>query len=192
MTDFVHKLRQAQEGNQEALEHLVQEFGWVVNNECRQFFLATPAELSSADLRQEIWLRIWSKLDRFDIQDGALTLPKFTSWLRIVSKRVILSLVEKRYAQRRKPQVAVISMDKIDVKDDGKTASYIFRQEDQRQKIRDAIEALSTEEMKKIIVMRFFDNLSLKQIACRLQISVDQVRYRFQSAMRELEATVSS
>jgi RNA polymerase sigma factor (sigma-70 family) len=191
MSDLQSKLNQALEGDQQAVEQIIREFGWVVDQECRRFCLAAPADLSVSDARQEIWLKIWSRLDGFEPADPDFARPQFANWIRTLSNRVILGLIEKRNAKRRSPEGRIFSLENVELEAHDRTASSIVNDEEQREKLHDAIESLSSAESKKIVVMCFHEGLSLRQIAGRLSISYDQVRYRFHAALRELELTIN-
>lgn len=191
MNDFLKRLKQAQMGDLSSLEHLVHEFGWVVDQECRRVLLGATADLSVSDLRQETWLKICRKLDRFDPFDLGFARPQFANWLRTLSRRVALELIQKRDAKCRKPDEKVVSLGVLDPKGNVKTASSILKEGEQLAELHNAINSLSSVDLRQVITLCFFDELSLKQIAERLELSYDQVRYRFHSAIRELEESIN-
>ncbi|MBI3467782.1 MAG: sigma-70 family RNA polymerase sigma factor, partial [Planctomycetes bacterium] len=67
------------------------------------------------------------------------------------------------------------------------TPSANVRSEEQDQLVRAALDRIPDTTDRQIVQLRFFDGLSLRQIAERLKLGYDQVRERYHRGMQRLE-----
>lgn len=104
-----------------------------------------------------------------------------------------------RKAQRRRPPQKIVRLQQaptgastsqgsaIDPADSELSPSQNVQADEQARRVRDRLARLPDPTDREIVRLRFFEGLSLRQIADRLQLSYDQVRDRYQHSMRRLE-----
>ena len=146
------------------------------------------------DLWQETLLRAWRTRQSFTWQG----MPAFRRWLLTIADRTIADhrdhfLAQKRTAQRTQSL-------------DGEGGSTLdpwssttpSRLASERERARLMAEALATldDEVRDVVQLRLFDELSLEEIAERLQLGISAVRHRFRKGaesyarrLRVLEST---
>ncbi len=191
MGNFTDQLASAQDGDRQSLEAIIADFGWVVDAECYKFVSNFRSDVSVSDLKQEVWMKIWGHIEQFQYSDPQYAKGQFVAWLRTVAKRVVLSLDRKARNQTRLPRHGLASLDgashDMPTRDYTASPSSVVAGIEEANRLRMAVQSLSSEEMKSVIRYCFFDGLSLKQVADRLDLTYDQVRYRFHTALQELE-----
>jgi RNA polymerase sigma factor (sigma-70 family) len=191
MGNFTDQLASAQNGDRPSLEAIIADFGWVVDSECYKYLSNFGSDISVSDLKQEVWVRIWGHIDQFQYSDPQYAQGQFVAWLRTVSKRVVLSLDRKARNQTRSPRHGLASLDDarhdMPTRDDAASPSSVVAGIEEANRLRKAVHSLSSDEMKSVIRYCFFEGLNLSQVADRLDLTYDQVRYRFHTALQELE-----
>lgn len=191
MGNFTDQLASAQDGDRQSLEAIIADFGWVVDAECYKFVSNFRSDVSVSDLKQEVWMKIWGHIEQFRYSDPQYAKGQFVAWLRTVAKRVVLSLDRKARNQTRLPRHGLASLDgashDMPTRDQAASPSSVVAGIEEANRLRMAVQSLSSEEMKSVIRYCFFDGLSLKQVADLLDLTYDQVRYRFHTALQELE-----
>lgn len=157
-----------------------------------------PALLQHAsedDLWQETLLRAWRTRQSFAWQG----MPAFRRWLLAIAEHVIGDhrdhfTAQKRAAARTQPFAGG---------DDSAawepwSSTTPSRLVSERERARLMIEALTVldDELRDVVRMRLFDELSLEEIASRLQLGISAVRHRFRRGaeayarkLRVLEST---
>lgn len=197
MPTFLETLQRAQDGDEVALEVLMNDFGRVVQCECRDARDWMDASTSHADVMQEVWIRVWSRIEQFR-GDGAgddeeivrLVLKK---WLRQTTRNVLRSLITRNRAARRYPRNGVGSLTdsaagRLPASGD-ETPSGVVGREEESGRVRAAIGVLD-EESQTVITKHVDEGLTFAQIAEQMELSADQVRYRFHQALKKLEASL--
>jgi RNA polymerase sigma factor (sigma-70 family) len=115
----------------------------------------------------------------------------FRSWLRRIVERLGLNSLRSRHAQRRNPSGNLGRLDstppEVEPAATDTPPARRAEQVEQGRLIRQAVERLPDEEDRTIVRLRFFDGLSLRQIALRLGRNFEQLRQRFHAALRRLE-----
>jgi RNA polymerase sigma factor (sigma-70 family) len=189
---FSALLREAQAGNKPAVETLLAALRPYLERAVRNFGGSWGAGPGVADLVQEACLRIWRKLDRFQgTQDDGLTRALFLGWVdRLVCRLGQNSLRDHR-ARRRTPPKGLVRLGEAggtggtgEPTANEPTPSWSLRHEEQRQRVRDALDRLPSQVGRAIVRLHFFDGISLREVARRLGLSYDQVRERYQVSMR--------
>jgi len=159
-------------------------------------------EQSVSDLLQGTWLRAWEGLGSFrggtnDEETTAL----LRAWLGQTLRNVHSNDRRARNTKGRKPPPGMVSLNGAALADSTKTTGFDppahastpsanARTKERASTIRDALERLSDPKDREIILLRFFEGLSLAQIARRLQMSYDEVRERFHKSLRRLEPSL--
>lgn len=156
-------------------------------------------EQSVSDLMQETWLRATKGIQGFrggstDDETAAL----FRAWLSRLVKNERSNEKRAANAQRRKRPAGMQAL-RINGGEDSwmpggadppahaSTPSLNLRQEERRQAIQRALEILADPKDREVIQLRFFEELSLAQIAKRLGMTYDDARGRFHRSLRLLE-----
>jgi RNA polymerase sigma factor (sigma-70 family) len=154
---------------------------------------------STSDLAQEAWLRAWQKLSQFQGADtDDETAARFRAWVNRMVQRLGKNAVRHRTAQHRKPPGKLRRLDapppaaqdsqaKLDPAASEPTPSALVAADEQARRVRAALIKLANEIDREILRLRFFDGLSLRQIAERLQWNHEKVRQRYHAALRLLE-----
>jgi RNA polymerase sigma factor (sigma-70 family) len=201
--DGVHALiLRARDGDEqawEALHALVQPY--LLRLARRTLGPAWP-EQSVSDLLQGTWLRAWQGLEGFrggadDDETGLL----FRAWLGRTLRNVSSNDRRARVATRRKPPSGTVSLDAnrpgdstgnpgLDPPADGSTPSANLRAQERNSAIHEALTRFTDVKDREIVRLRFFEEMSLAQIAKRLQVSYDEVRERFHKSLRRLESSL--
>src|SRR6516165_10556226 len=136
-----------------------------------------------ADLAQEAWLRSWQKLDQFQGGgDDSQTLALFRAWLRRIVERLGLNRARDEQAQSRKPPGPLLRLDQpLEAEPAALEPPPAAHAEavERAERVRHALERLPDDTDRAIVRLRFFEGLSLRQVAERLQRNHELVRQRF-------------
>ncbi len=193
MEGFLDTLRLAQTGDESSLRELISRFQADVRGVCFDVRI-DDADLSYSDLQQEVWLRVWCKIDQFvGSPDEQVCLSMFRRWLRITGRNVVLNVMESRQADRRRPEHRPLSLNGLFggscfEPEDSATPSRFVSEQEEVTRIRAAIAAIECPQSRRIIEMRFLKNRTLHEIADELDLSYDQVRERCANGMCRLES----
>lgn len=191
---LLHDLNLARDGDRQAMERLLAALGPHLESLARRY--AEPgAQESVADLVQEAAVRIWQKLAQFQGGEDEQTAAMFHDWLSQLVRNLALDRQRERHAQRREPPGGVLPLQAAGTSEAqppeppaaGPTPSANARTEEQANLIRAALDNLPQVVDREIMRLCFFEGLSLRQIADRLQLSYDKVRERYHHSLRVLE-----
>lgn len=183
-------LKQARAGDRQALDELLLLVRPWLERTARGFAEPDRPDASVSDLVQQAWLRAWQKLDQFrGGADEGQTLALLQAWLGQIVRRLGLNARRDQRAERRRPPGGLASLDgaALDPPADGSRPSANVRAEEQARLIGQALARLEDAEDGEIVRLRFFEGLSLRQIAARLGRNHETVRQRFQAVMKRLE-----
>jgi RNA polymerase sigma factor (sigma-70 family) len=153
---------------------------------------------SVSDLVQEAWLRAWQKLDQFHgAADEAQSLAMFRAWLARIVWRLGLNAARDAGAQQRTPPGKLLRLDGVRAADDslpvldpsasGATPSANVRAAEQTRLVQEALSKLSDPLDRDIIRLRFFEGLSLRQVAHQLECNHETVRQRYHALLGRLQ-----
>lgn len=184
-TSFPKLLAQAKAGNTSALERVMFLYKPTVCNEIRSFQNSLSSDISSQDLEQEVWVRVWTRLPGFmgSPNEEACRLM-FAAWLRLTTRRVGLSIIEKSRAQKRGGDDHPDPLDHP-VAGAGESPSSIVRADESKEALHQAISLLD-DQAAEIVRLHFFADLSMQMVAEKMGLTRDQVRYRIQLALETL------
>ncbi len=188
MEGFLDTLRLAQTGDESSLRELISRFQADVRGVCFDVRI-DDADLSYSDLQQEVWLRVWCKIDQFvGSPDEQVCLSMFRRWLRITGRNVILNVMESRQADRRRPEHRPLSLNGLFggscfEPEDSATPSRCLLEQEEATQVRAAIAAIECPQSRRIIEMRFLKNRTLHEIADELGLTYDQVREHSANAL---------
>ncbi|GBE15685.1 ECF RNA polymerase sigma factor SigW [bacterium BMS3Abin14] len=167
-----------QKGDRDAFTELVSAYQNRIFNFTYQFF---RNEDLAAELTQETFLRVFRFIKRYDPR------KKFSTWIYSIAKNICID--EYRRMKRGK----TVSMDEVPpgaiVRDDGalhlKDPSHISIQMEERMFMEESI-ALLPEKYRTAIILCYFQDLSYREIADVLGISLNLVKVRIFRAKKRL------
>jgi RNA polymerase sigma factor (sigma-70 family) len=184
MSGFLATLREAQAGDPQALRALIDRFRFDVQVVC-QTVEVSGGDLSRADLQQEVWLRVLSRLNQFAGSDNeTICEAMFRKWLRKSGRNVVLNVVEQRQALCRRPEHrpadigARSSSAWAQDPEDSETPSRLAIAREEGLRVRAAIAAIPCPQQRRVVELRFLEQRSLRDIAAELGMTYDQARQR--------------
>lgn len=195
---FQDLVKRAQAGDPSALDQLLAVIRPWLEQLAHNYADPEHPEASSADLVQDAWLRAWQKLDQFQGgDDDEQTFARFRAWVGQMVRRLGLNARRDRSAQHRRPPGKLqrlpspspgnsTSQGGADPAAREPTPSAHVQAEEQVRLIRRALEKIADPLDREIIRLRFFESLSLRQVAEQLQVNHEKVRQRYHAMMRHL------
>jgi RNA polymerase sigma factor (sigma-70 family) len=194
---FRDLIRRAQARDRQAMDQLLAQVRADLHWHARRYATVDQPDASASDLVQNTCLHAWQKLTLFECgPDDPQTVALFRAWMIRILHRVGLNVIRFRSAQRRKPPRPTVRLGKgrPDSSDAGPepvapcaTPSSLARTGEETHLLRRALENLPHDLDRTIVSLRFFEGLSLRQVAERLQLSPDKVRERCHFTLRRLQ-----
>jgi RNA polymerase sigma-70 factor, ECF subfamily len=199
-SEVVDLLRRAQAGDREALDRLLAALRPRLEHLARGYVEPGGVRESAADLVQEAALRIWQKLDQFrGTEDPEQTAAMFHEWVSQLVRHLARDRQRDRHAQRRQPPQPLVRLDaaapdgsgaeqgRREPAASGPTPSANVRADEQARLLQAALARIPETADREILRLCFFEGLSLRQIAERLQVSYDKIRQSYHRGLRFLE-----
>ncbi len=174
---FLPTIRRAVQNDNDAIGQLIVEFDYVVFQECEKK-AAHGADKSGSDLKQEVWLRVVTKIHQFEVRgdDELIARAQFINWLRRTASNTLINLHERSERQRRNPGDAIEGYGQTgETAGKEKTPSNNVSWEEQQRRIRDYLNKLP-EETRQLLHLVFYENQSLREAAKRLNLSYECAR----------------
>ena len=199
---FNEILRKAQAGDRQAMDRVLTMLEPYLRKLSRPYADPTRRVGSTADLLQESCLRAWQKLEGFHGgEDDEETFAMFQSWIGQIVRRLGINAERDRKRLRRNPGPDKkvlplgVPMPGQSSSDGGVvdplarelTPSAYAREGERDEKIHEVLDQLEDSVGSEIVRLRFFQGMSLQEIAKKLDLTYDRVRDRYRSAMRKLE-----
>jgi RNA polymerase sigma factor (sigma-70 family) len=197
--DFHDLLARAHEGDSTAIDALLARIRPWIEQMARKAAVRRRADGSDSDLVQEAWLRAWQKLDQFQGGgDDARSMARFHAWLARIVSRLGLNAVRDGKAQQRTPPGKLLRLNGVGTADSGDSAasldpsaaeptpSAVVSAEEQARLVREALCQLTDPLDRDIVRLRFFEGLSLRQIALKIGCNHETVRQRYHELLDEL------
>lgn len=129
----------------------------------------------NSDLEQEIFIRLWQKQNKY-IEQG-----KETSWVCVVANNMCLDFFKsKSYHQQQKTD----ELPDI-ICDESRTPEIIFAEKERQKIILAAVNSLPP-KLRRVIIMQEYENMSLDEIATKLNIPLGTVKSRIFNARQIL------
>ena len=155
-------------------EILYDRFAKMIYNKCRGF---SKSNDEAEDLTQDIFLKLFVKLKTFKGKS------KFSTWLYAFTYNHCVNYVNRNTAKKIEKQ----SVDATNIEDSG----YSIEENDNDinqlkvEKLKEALELISPEE-KMILMLKYQDYLSIKELADVLDIGESAVKMRIKRAKEKL------
>jgi RNA polymerase sigma-70 factor (ECF subfamily) len=199
-TGFRDLVRRAQAGDPAAVDRLLAVIRPHLERLAARYADPARAAESTSDLVQEAWLRAWRKLDQFrgTDADDEQALAAFLTWVGKLLRHVGQNRQRDAHRQRRRPSQPLVSLDgavpggstcpgkAVEPAAPQPTPSANVRANEQARFVLEALAELPDDKDREIVRLCFFEQLSLRQIAERLQLGYDDVRRRFRGSLRRL------
>ncbi len=168
-------VRRCQDGDQEAFRLIVERYSGVLGGTA---YLMTRDRAQVDDLLQETFLLAWRGIRNLR-SSGHLK-----AWLiRILVNRVI--------SERRKKRVLETELGDLEVKSDDSGSEELVLAEEERQRIRKALETLP-EAQRQVAVLRYFADLTIPEVARALGCREGTVKSRLHRALAHLRDVLQS
>jgi RNA polymerase sigma-70 factor (ECF subfamily) len=193
-------LKRARSGDRQGVDDLLSLVRPHLEQLARRYADPGAASESTADLVQEAALRIWQKLDQFrGGENYDQTAAMFSDWISQIVRHLALDRYRERHAQRREPSQGVLPLKspgpgestglegRIDPAASEPTPSANVQSGEQAQLVQRALAGIADDTDREIVRLCFFEGLSLRQIAERLDLSYDKVRERYHRSLKRLE-----
>jgi len=136
------------------------------------------------DLIQEIFLQIWNRANRFSPQKG-----NALSWIVMVTRRRAIDRLRQRQAYGRARERLEISVEQQPGAWTNNRAGEDIFQSDLRTFLREKMAALPVAQIQ-VVEMAFFQGLSQREIARRIEAPLGTVKTRIELALRKLHDAV--
>ncbi|MEM7263657.1 MAG: sigma-70 family RNA polymerase sigma factor [Planctomycetota bacterium] len=193
--NFRQTLLEARTGNRDATDRLLRNVHPLVERLARR--LASSGGLEASDYAQETTLTAWRTLDQFRGTDtDAGTTAMFRSWIKqILINRQRSESRRENTRKRKDPDRRVVSLEQLRANlrfGSGDPASHEqnpaerFAARETRDLVLGAVASIRHAVDREILVLRFFDDMNLSDIAKRFGLTYDQVRFRQDRALDQL------
>ncbi len=170
-------IKQAAEGNEQALEKVFNDYKWLVRSVANNFYLAGG---DKDDLLQEGTLGLFFAVTHYDETKGA-----FPSFAKICILRHIVDAVKRDSAQKNKPLYNYIELDQIEDMATANTPLVGLLNKEYSQKIADVIKTKLTPVERSVITL-FVKGFSYEDIAENIGKSYKAVDGALQRARKKL------
>ncbi len=192
-------VRRAQAGDRQAQIDLLQRLQPSLEQLSQRYdFQISPAETAS-DLSQEATLRLWERLAQFEGSvDDQSTAAMFYKWIEQLVRRLAINRQAAHRAARRAHEGPMTRLNQTadhlcdpvtaqEPADDAPSPSSIAGSEELDRMVQSAVDEIPNPTDRQILQLCFFESLSLRAVAERLDLSYDVVRSRYHAGLRFLE-----
>jgi RNA polymerase sigma-70 factor, ECF subfamily len=177
-------VRMAQDGDRTAFHRLVDRYQAEI---FRMIYYRTRSRMDAEDLTQDVFLRAFKHIGRLDNPQ------LFRSWLfRIGINRVR----DHQRRNRLKSLIGFVSLDDEDFTETAENAeppeaARVMAQKDFWKQMQQLLDALSRME-REVFLLRFLDQLSLKEISAAMQKNENTVKTHLYRALNKVKAAVGT
>jgi RNA polymerase sigma factor (sigma-70 family) len=202
---FQALIERARKGDRQAVDRILELVRPHMEAVARGYIDPGRGTESTSDLVQEAWLRAWQKLDQFEGgKDDHECLAMFHGWVGQIVSRLGLNHRRDQNALKRSPEGgAIVSIEgdgarrtkddsSIHLTGSGTTPSGVVCRNEAMKAVHDALERVGDSVDRTIVQLRFFEGVSLKEIAARLKLDYNSVRERYALLLVRLESILGS
>lgn len=133
-----------------------------------------PNPQDAEDLVSCVFLKIFQKLDTFDESKASLS-----TWIFTITRNTVYDFYGTRKDFSELPE---------DIADDGEIDENLLNEE-MLEQLAEALESLD-ERSRDLIILHYYDGLTLKEIADRMQMSYPNAKVIHKKALRSLKAVL--
>lgn len=169
-------IRRAQTGDWSAFELLLERHRTAL---ARTAYLLTRSRESAQDVVQESLIHVWRDLPAYRPYGS------FKSWML----RILVNRVRRHYRRKRVSTVALESA--AHVPDDSESAEDTIEREEEARQLRQALELLTVDH-REALILRYYNDLTVPEIARALGCREGTVKSRLSRAMGRLRQVLSS
>ena len=197
--DLLQLIEDARGGDEASFERLLDGFLPQLRVIARQYADPNHATESTSDILQEAGLKVWQALEQFrGAQTEEAPRAMFRAWTQQIVHRTGLNAVRQRQAQKRSPGANPVrardgSSDSdagFEIAASGTTPSAHAQKTEQAVIVRNALDRVTNELSRRIVTMRFFDGLSLREISEQVGLGYEATRDRYRRAMKVVETAL--
>lgn len=173
----------AQAGDQTAFHRLVDRFQTEI---FRMIFYRTRSKMDAEDLTQEVFLKAFKHIRRLESP------PLFRSWLY----RIAINRVRDHHRRNRiRSVIGMVSMDEEGFRETEEMAaapeaSRMVAQKDFWHRVQRLLALLSGTE-REVFQLRFFDQLSLKEISAALNKNENTIKTHLYRSLKKVKTAVA-
>ena len=184
---FTQYIADAKRGDQSAAEYIVSEFGSLVRLEVINLVPNSP-DMSVRDSVQEVWLKVWQRISTFRGAESSKDCRiLFKAWLMFVARNAAIDILQKANTQKRGGGLQRNLLP--DVPGREKTPSSYANGRSQAERLRDVMNQMDSVDAE-TLRLRFYERLKVREIAERLELSIDQVRTGLDRGMKQLSREI--
>ena len=171
-------LKKLQSGDRQAFNAFFQNYGNKLYKSA--IFLADSRE-EAEDIVQETFLKAMKSIHRFEGRSSLYT------WVYKIFLNTTHDLIRRKYLHKK-------FLSKFKPEENINPIEYLNRQMDNDRFSQSLHEALKFQKMKhrEIIILRFFEDLKLMEIADRLNISIGTVKSRLYHALKKIKKSIKN
>ena len=200
---FLALLEKARSGDQTAIEQVLRTFRPHLMRLAGDFSDRKDPSLSASDLVQDACLRAWNKLDTFTgANSDEAAFAAFRSWISEILRRVAMNARRDRARKRRRPPNGIVPIASSPNTTSSTPAapepaaldrspSSIVRRDELSLVLTSALEKIPDPKDAEIVRMIMSGGLTLAEVSRRLGMDYENVRYRFHSTLRRLQAALT-
>ena len=179
----------AQNGDQSARQELIACCAPWIQSECEKLGLARVPAITVSDLTQEAKIHIISKLNSFAGAKSPAPAATFRKWVSVVTRNFLLNFIQRLQRGPTAESIHKSNEGSQPIIEDTKMepVSANLRKQEDTSLVREAIEKILDEDARAILRMKIVQGTNFIDIAKQLEISVDQVRYRYQQSLAKLK-----
>ena len=188
---FVVLIDAAKRGEASAIDQLISQFSNDMNRYVRTAPSVEACELSVRDICQMSWIRVLRYLPKFNgSADNDICIAKFRTWLKITTHSVLKNEISKMNAIKRGRSKQDRSVEPKYLRSDDRTPSSIIVKKEFTAKVREYMNLLDNPVQVECLKLRFYEGLKIGEIADKLDLSIDQVRYQIAKAIKFFKTTI--
>lgn len=197
-TGFQDLVERAQAGDRRAMDEVLSILRPHLESLARPYADPTRPVHSTSDLLQESCLRAWQKLDRFESgRNDEETFAMFRGWVGQIVRRLGMNARRALAAKGRSPPGRILRLGPVGDEGTPQGGEHVLQSrtstpstyacaDEMAHQIQAALDRLPDPTAARIVRMRFFEGLTVPQIAERLGLGSTEVRRRYRSARQLL------
>jgi RNA polymerase sigma factor (sigma-70 family) len=168
---------QLQQGNTAALEALVRQY----HEPIHAYIVRMGGDYHiAADITQEVFIKVCRYIHQYKPD------LSFRPWIYTIASNTYKDYLKKAYVQRDVPGLEM----EDDVAVTAETPESTFLKNSEREIIAEAFKRLA-ENYREVLILRYYQDLKLEEIALTLQIPVGTVKSRLSTALHKMKTILA-